>query len=206
LKACPECKRARSWRTFVVMVAAVVVSVLLWVWAPPQLGYWASLLVMTYFGLVVVIDIEHRLIMHVVALAGAVVGLICGTISNGLVMTLIGGLVGLVVMLAFYLFGVLFARYRLRKLGVDDDEEALGFGDVLLASVIGLMLGWPHILAGLLIAILAGGLVSLLIILVLMALRRFENMNIFTAYGPYLVLGAIILMFFPQFVWFMPIK
>jgi len=30
--------------------------------------------------------------------------------------------------------------------------------------------------------------------------RRYESMTIFTAYGPYLVLGAAILLYFPQFL------
>jgi leader peptidase (prepilin peptidase)/N-methyltransferase len=206
LYACPACKQARSWRTYVVMVAAIVISAAVWLNAPAQLGYPISLLVLTYFGVVMIIDLEHRLILHMVSLVGAVIGLIAGVAGNGLVSTMVGGLAGLGIMLAFYLFGMLFARYRARKLGVNDDEEALGFGDVTLAAVIGLMLGWPHILTGLLVAILAGGLISLLIIVILAALRRYESMNVFTAYGPYLVLGAALLLFFPQAIWFLPFK
>jgi prepilin signal peptidase PulO-like enzyme (type II secretory pathway) len=206
LSACPECKQARSWRSYIVIVLSIMISTALWLNAPVQLGYWISLLVLTYFGVVMVIDLEHRLILHMVSLAGAVIGLIAGIASNGLFSTIAGGVAGLGIMLVFYLFGMLFAHYRARKLGVNDGEEALGFGDVILAGVIGLMLGWPHILTGLLVAILAGGLISLLIIVILSAMRRFESMNVFTAYGPYLVLGAAILMFFPQVIWFLPFK
>ena len=81
LNACPECKQARSWRTYMVIVAALAISALLWAGgAPPELGYWVSLLVLTYFGLVAVIDIEHRLILHMVTLAGVVIGLIAGIV------------------------------------------------------------------------------------------------------------------------------
>jgi len=199
-RACRNCKQARSWRTAIVLVAAIVVSIAIWVNAPPKLGYWVSLLLLTYFGVVLVIDLEHRLILHIVSLAGAVIGMVAGILSNGLVSTFWGGFSGLGVMLLLYLFGVLFARYRARKLGVNDGEEALGFGDVLLAGVIGLMLGWPQVFQALLIAIVAGGLISFLVILVLLATRRFQSMNVFTAYGPYLVFGAILLIFFPQAV------
>ena len=200
MRACQNCKHARSWRTAIVLVAAIVVSIAIWVNAPPKLGYWVSLLLLTYFGVVLVIDLEHRLILHIVSLAGAVIGMVAGILSNGLVSTFWGGFSGLGVMLLLYLFGVLFARYRARKLGVNDGEEALGFGDVLLAGVIGLMLGWPQVFQALLIAIVAGGLISFLVILVLLATRRFQSMNVFTAYGPYLVFGAILLIFFPQAV------
>lgn len=198
LRACQNCKQTRSWRTGVVLLAAIAISAAVWMNYPPKLGYWLSLLLLTYFGVVLVIDLEHRLILHVVSFVGAVIGLITGILNNGLLSTFVGGLVGLVIMLLFYLFGTLFARYRARKLGVDDGEEALGFGDVLLSAVIGLMLGWPQIYHALLIAILAGGLISFLLILVLSAMRRFQSMNVFTAYGPYLVLGAVLLIFFPQ--------
>jgi leader peptidase (prepilin peptidase)/N-methyltransferase len=176
----------------------MLLSAVVWINPPAQLGYWISLLVLTYFGVVVVIDLEHRLILHIVSLTGAVIGLVAGISRNGLFNTIVGGLAGLVIMIIFYLFGVLFARYRARKLGVDDGEEALGFGDVTLSGVLGLMLGWPHIINGLVIGILVGGLASLMIIIVLVLARRYQSMNVFTAYAPYLVLGAALLLFFPQ--------
>jgi hypothetical protein len=36
------------------------------------------------------------------------------------------------------------------------------------------------------------------LVLVLVATRRYETMTVFTAYGPYLVLGATLLLYFPQ--------
>ena len=197
LRACRECKQPRSWRTTIVLAAGPILAVLLQISPPAKLGSWLGLLVLTYFGVVMVIDLEHRLIMHIVSLAGAAIGLLVGIVANGPVKTLLGGLGGLAIMLVFYFFGILFARYRARKLGVNDDEEALGFGDVTLSAVIGLMLGWPLITTGLVIGILAGGLVSLVLVIVLVLSRRFESMNVFTAYGPYLVLGAALIMFVP---------
>jgi prepilin signal peptidase PulO-like enzyme (type II secretory pathway) len=198
VSACRKCRHPRSWRTYFTIVFALGIAVALALNPPGKLGSWLGLALVAYFGLVVIIDIEHRLIMHVVSLAGAALGLVTGFLQHGLVSTLIGGLAGLGIMLAFYLFGLLFARYRARKLGTDDGEEALGFGDVTIAGVLGLMLGWPLILAGLVIGILFGGIGSLLMIIALVITRRYQTMSVFTAYGPYLVLGATILLFFPQ--------
>jgi prepilin signal peptidase PulO-like enzyme (type II secretory pathway) len=200
LNTCPKCQSARSWRTYVCLAAGAALSMALWLYPPAQLGYWLGLAVLTYFGLVVVIDLEYRLILHMVSLGGALLGVVVGTVKYGLVYTLIGGGVGLGVMLIFYGVGILFARYRARKLGHDDGEEALGFGDVTISAVLGLMLGWPLIIYGLMIGILAGGLISLGLVLFLIITRRYESMTVFTAYGPYLVLGATILLFFPQFL------
>jgi leader peptidase (prepilin peptidase)/N-methyltransferase len=198
LTACRSCGKPRSWRTYICLVVSLILSLLLWINPPASLGYWLGLIVLAYFGLVIVIDLEYRLILHSVSLAGAVLGLITGTVKSGLIQSLFGGLAGAGIMLTFYWLGTLFARYRARKLGRDDGEEALGFGDVTISGVIGLMLGWPLVMYGLFLGILAGGLFSLILILVLVAARRYESMNVFTAYGPYLVLGAAILLYFPQ--------
>ena len=198
LSACQKCGAARSWRTYASLLAGIAISVLLWLYPAPPLSYGLNLIVLAYFGLVVVIDIEHRLILHMVSLGGALLGVVVGAARYGLTNSLIGGAVGLGVMLSFYGIGILFARYRARKLGHDDGEEALGFGDVTISAVLGLMLGWPLIMYGLLIGILAGGVISLSLMLFLMATRRYESMTVFTAYGPYLVLGAAVLLYFPQ--------
>jgi len=62
---------------------------------------------------------------------------------------------------------------------------AMGMGDVKLAAGIGALLGHPLVWAGLLLGILLGGLSAL----VLLALRRIGRKD-YMAYGPYLVLGA----------------
>ena len=206
MTACHGCGKPRSWRTYVVLVAGICLSLALWMNPPTRMGYWLGLCVLTFLGLVVVIDIEHRLILNMVTLAGAVLGLVTGTFRYDLTTSLLGGLAGLAIMLLFYWFGILFARYRARKLGTDDGEEALGFGDVTLSAVLGLMLGWPFILFGLLIGVLAGGLISLILVLFLVVTRRYQSMTIFTAYGPYLVLGAIILLYFPKMLSIMLVR
>ncbi len=198
IRTCQNCGYKRSWRILIVLFAMITVSILLALYPPLKLGYWVSMLVLTYFGIVFVIDVEHRLILHIVSLAGVGIGIIAGLAVQSLARTLVGGLSGLLIMLGLYYFGTLFARYRARKMGHDDGEEALGFGDVILSAIIGLMVGWPDITRALFMAILAGGTISVITIIILVATRRFQSMNIFTAYGPYLLIGAVILMFFPQ--------
>ena len=167
------------------------------------MGYPLSMLVLIFLGVVTIIDLEQRLILHMVSLFGVFLGIITGTVRYNLMTSILGGLAGFGVMLAFYGFGILFARYRARKLGHDDGEEALGFGDVTISAVLGFMLGWPLILYGLMIGILAGGIFSLVLVLFLVLTKRYETMTIFTAYGPYLVFGASILLYFPQYLSFL---
>jgi prepilin signal peptidase PulO-like enzyme (type II secretory pathway) len=192
---CLMCGRATSARDYVVVIFAVIASVFIWLYPPAQLNYILGLLVLTYFGVVVVIDLEHRLILHPVSLVGAILGFAVGIAAHGITATLLGGLAGLVIMGVLYFVGALFARYRARKLGKDDNEEALGSGDVILAGILGLMLGWPFIWFGLLLGILAGGLISLIIIAYLLLSKKYQTMSFFIAYGPYLILGAVLVMF-----------
>ena len=178
-----------------VVIVAILVSLFIWGYPPSHLNYILGLLVLTYFGLVTVIDLEHRLVLRSVSIVGAVLGLLVGTWAHEIIPTLLGGLAGLAIMGFLYLIGSLFASYRAKKLGKDDGEEALGFGDVILAGILGLMLGWPNIWFGLLLGILAGGIISLIVIVYLVVTKKYNTMSSFIAYGPYLVLGATLVMF-----------
>jgi leader peptidase (prepilin peptidase)/N-methyltransferase len=195
-KACRACGKPRARRAYLTLAAGVVLALVLWVARPAWMEYWLALLLVAYLGLVIIIDIEHRLIMHLVTLAGTVLGVVTGLARFSLARTLLGGATGLLIMLALYGFGTLFARFRARRLGVNDGEEALGFGDVTLSTVLGLMLGFPNILSGLVTGILLAGVYSLALILSLVLRKKYETAAIYIAYGPFLVLGAAYYLFF----------
>jgi leader peptidase (prepilin peptidase)/N-methyltransferase len=173
----------------------------LWLWRspPPALGFVLAFILLVYFAVVTIIDLEHRLILHPTSIFGGMLGLFLGSRLHGIVPTLLGGLVGLVIMLGFYFLGGLFARFIMRLRGKSIDEEALGFGDVILAGILGLLLGWPGILLGLYLGILAGGVASLVYILGMAISRRYRP---FTAipYGPFLISGAAALLFFRELI------
>lgn len=143
------------------------------------------------FLLIAVIDLEHRLIPHIVVLPAALVlGLMQALDpARGPAKTLLGGLAGAGSFLVLYLLGEAFARLLARTRGRPLDEVAFGFGDVTLAGLIGLVVGWPAVVLALLVGVLAAGLYSLCYLLVMLARRRYTA---FTAipYGPFLLLGA----------------
>jgi leader peptidase (prepilin peptidase)/N-methyltransferase len=172
----------------------------LYIWYNPpfKLGFWLGAALMLFFWLVLVIDLEHRLIMHPVSLFGLGMGFLTGSIRQGWMSTLLGGLAGLGIMLTLYLLGVAFAKIRAKRLGVDDGEEALGFGDVALATVLGLVLGWPLIWFGLLLGILISGAFIILLLIGLFVTGKYKTLAIFVPYGPYLIASATLLIFFPH--------
>lgn len=213
LRACRNCGKMRSLRTWLVQIIAVTSFAFFWLFPSKALGIPLGMIVLIYFGIITVIDLEHRLILHPTSLAGAVLGLIVGTYihsridQNGLLIgmgkSVLGGLFGFTIMYLLYQLGALVARYRARRMQAagqaDDEEEALGGGDVYLAGVLGLMLGWPFIWDALVLGILLGGLISMLLIVVLMARRRYssEALMTFIPYGPYFIASAFFLLFGP---------
>lgn len=129
--------------------------------------------------LVIVIDLEHRLILHAVTFPATVLALAGSFFVNytSFWLAVIGALSGFVIFLLFFLLGqFLFG------------PGALGFGDVTLSMTMGAMLGFPYIIFALVIGILIGGVFSLLLLL-----SRLRSRRSYMAYGPYLAIGGLIM-------------
>lgn len=193
---CPYCGTARSWRVLLIEGATVLGALWLYRRNPELVSFWSDLFFLATFTLIVVIDIEHRLILHVVtgpaALIIGLIGVLNGDKDPGTI--LLGGLVGLALVLGMYLLGGVFARLIARIRGQVLDEEVFGFGDVTLAGLLGLAVGYPGILVALFLGILAAGEFSLAYILFMLARGRYHAFMPIP-YGPFLVLGACIVYF-----------
>ena len=210
LHACRNCGTRRSLRTWIVQIVSIASFTYFWLFPPFGLGLPLSLIVLTYFGVIIVIDLEHRLILHPTSRVGAVLGLIVGTylyskngdIVSGLLTSVVGGIAGFGIMFGLYQLGTLVARFRSRKMRAagqtEDDEEALGFGDIFLTGVLGLMLGWPNIVLGITAGALVGGVIGLLALLGHLIQKRYSENSLMTfiPYGPSLVLGAFYILYF----------
>jgi len=195
---CGSCGARRGWRSLITQAVLTVGVLLLWFLsqnpAYHPVPFWLGYLILIYLAVVLIIDLEHRLILHQVSLFGAVLGLVTGIYLHQLIPTLLGGVAGFGVMLLFYFLGELYIRIRSKRTGLPSDEVALGFGDVNLSGILGLMLGWPKIVLGLFIGVIAGGLISLIIILGMLLAKRYKA---FTAipYAPFLILSAFLILF-----------
>lgn len=196
LEDCHICRHPRTARSFLIQWFLAFAFALLNYWLPSRLYALEACLILVIFSLIVIIDLEHRLILHPVNLVGALSGFLIGIRLHGPAMTLLGGIAGYGIMLVLYWFGELFSAYLARRRGNPVDEVALGFGDVNLGGGLGLLLGWPGIAAGLLIAILAGGIVSALFLLTMVARRQYRALTALP-YAPFLVFAAAALLFRP---------
>jgi len=209
-RACRKCQTRRSLRTWIVQIVSIASFTYFWLSPPLRLGLPLGLIVLTYFGVIIVIDLEHRLILFPTSVFGAILGLIVGTyvyshfdgFPASILTSVLGGVAGFGIMFLLYQLGAFVARMRARRMRAagqtEDDEEALGGGDVYLTGVLGLMLGWPNIILGITAGALIGGVVGLLAVIQHFIKRRYAENSLMTfiPYGPSLVLGAFYILYF----------
>lgn len=137
---------------------------------------WRLLVLASYCSfllLIAVIDLRHRLILNVLIYPAAVVALLLRFVPPGedALTTLLGGAVGL----------TFFSLVALLRRG------DMGAGDVKLAALIGLMVGFPQVLWALTLGILAGGVVALFLLL-----THLKELKSYMPYAPFLCLGAAV--------------
>jgi len=194
---CLECGLKRSFSTWVVKAFIPLALIWLLLIPPGHLGFWMCAVILGFFAVVAIIDYEHRAILFQESVVGSILGLAMGFYLHGIIPTILGGLAGFLIMLVLYYLGILFARLvtRLRR-QVNSSDVGLGFGDVTLAGVLGLMLGWPGITIGLIVGIILAGMVSAIYLVILIISRRYKVFSSIP-YAPFLVLGSAILLFRP---------
>jgi len=164
------------------------------VWGPPiaaalvfgafgyELGATGWLLLHCVFGLVLVqvifFDLEHRLILDRVIFPAMGFALAVSIFNHPWWAGLATGIGAGLLFALIALIGALIFK-----------AEAMGFGDVKLAVFIGLLLGWPYTVTALFYGVFLAGLVSIGYVI----WKR--SMKGTIAYGPYLAVGGLILLF-----------
>lgn len=161
--------------------------------------FWMSILAILV--LITVIDLEHRLILFIVMIPSYVYAIIGAILFNQQISDkivfrdyLFGGLLGFIVFFVLYLGGILFTAIVENSRGEEMEEVAFGYGDVMLATLSGLILGWQALIFAMFIAIFAGAAGALVYLAVRLVVKG--KYEVFTAlpYGQYIVFGTIIMM------------
>lgn len=162
-----------------------------------QLLFW--LVYMAIFTLITVIDIEHRLILFVVIIPSCVIALIDALVTSygaDLGQALIGGALGFGVFLVLYGGGFVFTYILGRARGQQIDEVAFGYGDVMLITLSGLIMGWQPLIIAMFITVFLGAAGAILYLIVRGLSGRHYSMFTPLPYGPYIVFGTILMMLF----------
>jgi leader peptidase (prepilin peptidase)/N-methyltransferase len=180
---CPACAHVDGWRPVLVELGMALTLVLLWTrpGVPPEVQAIQSI----FFGiflLVLVIDLEHRLILHVVTLPALAIALLTSRVTATPASAAIGAAIAFCTFLGIYLVGAMVYG-----------SGAMGFGDVTLATFIGAATGFPLVVVALLAGMMTGGVVSF--VLVVTRLRRLRSK---VPYGPFLLVGAAVALLWGQ--------
>ncbi len=151
----------------------------------PELGIVAfySCIFITLF----VIDLEHGLIMNKIVYPTMVLALIINLVLSLLrsdwyilINSLIGGAIGF----CFFFLIVVVSR------------GGMGWGDVKMAGLIGLIIGWPQVFVALLIAVIIGGLLAIFLLFL-----KIKGRKQTIPFGPFLAIGAILTLLFGSNIW-----
>lgn len=198
---CSGCRSPLPLRAPVVEVASLLLFAFLWNRFGASVNIVGYALFTSILLLITVIDLDHRLILNVVVLPATIVAFLLSPIMRdqatpalSLLNALLGAAVGYILVLGIYFLGRLFARVMSRARGRDLDEVAFGLGDVKLAGLVGALVGFPSIIVALVYTILLGGVVSFMVLLFQLMVRRRYAAFMAIPYGPFFTITAWTLM------------
>ncbi len=152
------------------------------------LGGLEALFLSLIFIAIFFIDLEFTVIPDVFTLPGVIIGFGLSFFPGGFVnwsQSLIGLLVGGG---SFFLVGML-GEFLFKK-------EALGFGDVKFAAMLGAFLGWQNLILVLILASFLGSVVGIAMIY----FSGKKGKSSYIPFGPFLVAGALIAVYFGNII------
>jgi prepilin signal peptidase PulO-like enzyme (type II secretory pathway) len=146
--------------------------------------------------LITVIDLEHRLILFVVIIPAWGYTLIGSALTGPRPFQdyLIGGALGFGLFFMMYLGGALFSVIAASSRGEPLEEVAFGYGDVLLATLAGFMIGWSALIFAIFITVFTGAAGAIIYLAVKLVMRNKYEMFTALPYGQYIVLGTLIML------------
>jgi prepilin signal peptidase PulO-like enzyme (type II secretory pathway) len=194
-RTCKSCGKNNGKRYWPTLTGAIGLSVLVWLNPLGSLPFWCSEILLLVFFVIILTDLEFRVILNEMSIAGCILAIPIGWYLHGWLKTFLGGLCGFLLFLGLYYLGKVFVRRLSRDREEPVDEEALGFGDVYLAGIIGFLAGFPYILPALLAAIVLGGIVSAFFLLFSVIRKKYQAFEAIP-YGPFIIIGGIFVLYY----------
>jgi leader peptidase (prepilin peptidase)/N-methyltransferase len=191
---CRFCKAKFSIRYFFVELfnALIYLAFYLHFGLTPVL--WPYLFMMSAFLVATFVDFEHRIIPDEVSIGGMVIGIIFSLIIPQLHVA--GASINFSIVhlqsLGLSLLGVLIGGGSIYAMGMLGDfmfkKESMGGGDVKLLAMIGAFLGWKLALLTFFVSPFFGAAYGII--------EKVRTKDTTIAYGPFLVVGAVISLFY----------
>lgn len=172
-----------------------------------QLLFW--LFYIPIIVLIIVIDIEYKLILFIVTIPSILLAFVdaaiappVGPVQYGAANfqdALLGGLAGFVPFFILYQGGFLFTYIMGKIRGEEINTVAFGYGDVMLMTLTGVMLGLGYTVLAMFIAVFLGALGAFLYIITRAVIGRRYSMFTALPYGPYIAVANLALLLYgPQ--------
>jgi leader peptidase (prepilin peptidase)/N-methyltransferase len=188
---CPYCDALISWRHPLVEIGLAVAYGYLWIVLGPSVRLVFYLLYAAVFALILITDIERRLILNVVTFPAILIAIVASLLLTDIKLwsALAGGAVGLFSFLILVVIG--------RSVF---GSGALGEGDITLATFVGLITGFPLVIEALVLTTLIGAGISFILLI-----TRVRRLRDHIPYGPFLIIGAVITLLhgYPIADWFL---
>ncbi len=175
---CRACASSISWQYPLLEIATGLIFVFIFFDTPDPAQIVIDLIIASLLVVIFVYDLKHYIIPDKILYPAIGVVLLHRLIENW-------GALGnplLSAILASAFFAAIFFA---------SGGKWMGFGDVKLAFFMGLFLGWPVIIPAIFLAFVLGGIIGIALI----ATRK-KTMKSQVPFGPFLVAGTIISMFF----------
>lgn len=184
---CSNCHAPIALRAPLVEIANASAYVFLWVRYGTTPQWFLSAIYTTIFLLVFVTDWEHRLIFNVVILPAIAFAALASPFSNlGWQRSLLGGVCAFVIVFAIYIFSGVFARVR----RIEIAGGAFGQGDITLATFVGIVTGFPAVLAAIVYAILLGGVGAISVLAYELLVHRRCALTATIPYAPFFCIAG----------------
>jgi leader peptidase (prepilin peptidase)/N-methyltransferase len=187
---CRSCKTGISVRYPVVELTTGLLSMALFMRYGFSLQYLALMAFCSSLLVVAFIDIDHKIIPDVISLPGILVGFGLSALPTTPLSVLESGIGILLGGGSLYVVGVVYRWIR--------RQEGMGGGDIKLLAMIGAWMGWKSLPLVILISSFAGALIGGGCLLLA---RR--NLGEAIPFGPFLVLGALLCLFFQKEIYFL---
>jgi len=191
---CRFCNRKISARYFLVeLITALMFLGFYWYYGATIL-LWPYLVMVTCFIVATFVDFEHRIIPDEVSVGGMFAGLALSLLIPQLHDVLPMGRPMILVhlhSLGLSLLGVLIGGGSIYLMGILGNflfkKESMGGGDVKLLAMVGAFMGWKMAILAFFIAPFFGAVYGIV--------EKIRTKDTTIAYGPFLVLGALICLF-----------
>ncbi len=137
--------------------------------------------------LMLVTDLEQRSIFTIVLLPAIVLAVLAGPFSPlGWERSVLGGVIAFVLVFAIYVLAGLYARMRKLRIA----GGAFGRGDVILATFVGVITGFPAVFYALVYTIFLAGFGVLVFLAYQMIVHRRLALSAVIPYGPFFCIAG----------------